>query len=43
MERAYELPEIPDAAKLTEIAEPWRPHRSLASLYLWRSLDNEPV
>ncbi len=42
VERAYELPEIPDAAKLTEIAEPWRPHRSLASLYLWRSLDNEP-
>ena len=24
------------------IAEPWRPYRSLASLYLWRSLDNEP-
>jgi DNA-3-methyladenine glycosylase II len=43
VERAYELPEIPDAAKLTEIAEPWRPHRSLASLYLWRSLDNEPT
>ena len=42
VERAYELPELPDAAKLTEIAEPWRPHRSLASLYLWRSLDNQP-
>jgi len=43
VERAYALAEIPDAAKLTEIAEPWRPHRSLASLYLWRSLDNEPA
>jgi DNA-3-methyladenine glycosylase II len=43
VERAYGLAEIPDAAKLTEIAEPWRPHRSLASLYLWRSLDNEPA
>jgi DNA-3-methyladenine glycosylase II len=43
VERAYGLAEIPDAAKLTEIAEPWRPHRSLASLYLWRSLDNEPT
>ena len=43
VERAYELPELPDAARLTEIAEPWRPHRSLASLYLWRSLDNEPA
>ena len=43
VERAYGLPEIPDAARLTEIGEPWRPNRSLASLYLWRSLDNEPV
>ena len=43
VERAYELPELPDAERLTEIAEPWRPHRSLASLYLWHSLDNEPA
>jgi 3-methyladenine DNA glycosylase/8-oxoguanine DNA glycosylase len=34
---------MPDAAQLTEIGEPWRPHRSTASLYLWRSLDNEPA
>ena len=27
----------------TRIAEPWRPYRSLASLYLWRSLDNAPA
>jgi DNA-3-methyladenine glycosylase II len=40
---AYGLRELPDAAKLTGIAEPWRPHRSLACLYLWRSLDNEPA
>ncbi|HYH59753.1 MAG TPA: DNA-3-methyladenine glycosylase [Thermoleophilaceae bacterium] len=43
VERAYGLPDLPDAAQLTEIAEPWRPNRSLASLYLWRSLDNEPA
>jgi DNA-3-methyladenine glycosylase II len=43
VERVYGLPDLPDAAQLTEIGEPWRPHRSLASLYLWRSLDNEPV
>jgi DNA-3-methyladenine glycosylase II len=42
VERAYGLREIPDAAQVLEIGEPWRPHRSLASLYLWRSLDNEP-
>ena len=37
------LDELPTAAELERIAEPWRPHRSLASLYLWRSLDNEPA
>jgi len=24
------------------ISEPWRPHRTRACLYLWRSLDNAP-
>jgi DNA-3-methyladenine glycosylase II len=42
-ERAYGLSELPDVATLTLMAEPWRPHRSLACLYLWASLDNEPV
>ena len=39
---AYGLDELPDAAQLTALAEPWRPYRSLAALYLWRSLDNTP-
>ena len=43
VEREYELPKLPDPARLVEIGEPWRPNRSLASLYLWRSLDNQPV
>jgi len=43
VERAYGLPGLPDAAALTEIADPWRPHRTLACRYLWRSLDNEPA
>jgi DNA-3-methyladenine glycosylase II len=43
VERAYALPDLPDPAQLTEIAEPWRPHRTLACRYLWRSLDNEPT
>ena len=42
VERAYRLEQLPPAGELTQIAEPWRPHRSLACLYLWRSLDNEP-
>jgi DNA-3-methyladenine glycosylase II len=43
VERAYDLPEIPDPDVLTDIAEPWRPHRTAACLLLWRSLDNAPV
>ncbi len=40
--RAYELDELPQAEQMEAIAEPWRPHRTLACRYLWRSLDNEP-
>jgi DNA-3-methyladenine glycosylase II len=43
VERAYGLPALPDPAQLTQIAAPWRPHRTLACRYLWRSLDNEPA
>jgi DNA-3-methyladenine glycosylase II len=43
VERLYELPAVPDAAEVERIAEPWRPHRTLASLYLWTSLEAVPV
>jgi DNA-3-methyladenine glycosylase II len=39
---AYRLDELPDPAELTTIAEPWRPHRTLACLYLWESLHAAP-
>ncbi len=39
----YGLEEMPTPARVLEIGEPWRPHRSLASLYLWESLSNAPV
>jgi DNA-3-methyladenine glycosylase II len=39
----YGLEEMPPPARVLEIGEPWRPHRSLASLYLWESLANAPV
>jgi len=43
IEIAYGLDALPDAAPMEKIAEPWRPHRTLACRYLWRSLDNEPT
>jgi DNA-3-methyladenine glycosylase II len=39
----YGLDEMPAPARVLEIGEPWRPHRSLASLYLWESLANAPA
>jgi DNA-3-methyladenine glycosylase II len=33
------LDTLPDARELTARAEPWRPFRTLACLYLWRALD----
>jgi DNA-3-methyladenine glycosylase II len=41
--RAYELDRPPTPAEMTALAEPWRPHRTRACLYLWRSLDNAPA
>jgi len=40
---AYGLDDLPGPTDLERIADPWRPHRTLACLYLWRSLDNAPV
>ena len=38
--KLYGLEEYATPAELTEIAEPWRPYRSLGSYYLWRGLDS---
>jgi len=40
---AYGLGELPSPAEVVERAERWRPHRSLACLYLWESLAATPV
>jgi DNA-3-methyladenine glycosylase II len=38
MQRAYKLRDRPKPGKMRKIAEAWRPYRSVASWYLWRSL-----
>ena len=43
IEIAYGLGELPKPDQMEQIAAPWRPHRTLACRYLWRSLDNEPT
>jgi DNA-3-methyladenine glycosylase II len=44
IERAYELPGLPTPDQVTAIAEQrgWHPYTSVASRYLWLSLDNQP-
>lgn len=37
--KAYGLDAPPSPRQMTEIAVPWRPYASVASWYLWRSLD----
>jgi DNA-3-methyladenine glycosylase II len=39
LQRLYRLRELPNPAKMQRIAAPWRPYRSIASWYLWRSVD----
>jgi 3-methyladenine DNA glycosylase/8-oxoguanine DNA glycosylase len=41
-QQLYGLPERPGRDELLRIGEPWRPWRTLASRYLWRSLGKTP-
>ena len=38
VQRLYGLRKRPSRERLMKIAEPWRPYRSVAAWYLWRSL-----
>lgn len=39
--RAYGMAELPAPAAIEELARAWRPYCSVASWYLWRSLDGQ--
>ena len=43
-QKLYALKEMPDAAQIINIANKngWHPYESVASWYLWQSLDNNP-
>lgn len=42
IQKAYGLRRKPTPDRMRKLGEAWRPYRSVASWYLWRSLDNEP-
>ncbi len=39
IQRLYGLSDLPKRTEAEEIAAPWRPHATVASWYLWRSLE----
>lgn len=39
MRRLYDLPDLPDKKTVLQIGQPWQPYRTVASWYLWRSLE----
>jgi DNA-3-methyladenine glycosylase II len=41
MQRAWQLSELPKPEEMEKMAAGWRPWASVASWYLWRSLENE--
>jgi DNA-3-methyladenine glycosylase II len=43
IQKAYRMRKKPTSDRMLKLGEAWRPYRSVATWYLWRSLDNEPV
>jgi DNA-3-methyladenine glycosylase II len=41
IKKAYGLPDLPKPEEMESIAASWRPYCSIASWYLWRSLDGD--
>ena len=39
LKRAFDLKELPKADEAAALTEHWRPYRSIATWYLWRSLE----
>ena len=38
MQKIYSLPELPKPAEMLSISQPWKPYRSVATWFLWKSL-----
>jgi DNA-3-methyladenine glycosylase II len=43
IQRAYGLDQLPRAAEIRALAEPWQPYRTIATLYFWHHLHNGPL
>lgn len=43
LQRLHNLPEMPTVAEMEGLTNSWRPWRSIATWYIWRSLENAPA
>ena len=43
LKKAYRLRKLPEARRIAGLAEKWKPYRSIATWYLWASLNNKPM
>ena len=39
MQKTYRLRDLPAPERMIKIAQPWRPYRSVATWYMWKSLE----
>jgi len=39
IQRLYSMPELPEKDEIEKIAEKWRPYRTVATWYIWKSLN----
>jgi DNA-3-methyladenine glycosylase II len=39
MQKTYSLDELPSSESMCNIAQPWKPYRSIATWYMWKSLE----
>ncbi len=42
IKKAYGLRKLPEAKRISALAEKWKPYRAIATWYLWASLNNKP-
>ena len=43
MQQHFRLRKLPEAPRMTKLAAPWRPYRSVAAWYMWRLLEPQQV
>jgi DNA-3-methyladenine glycosylase II len=43
VQRAFKIAYVPKGKELAKIGEQWKPYRSVATLYFWKSLDSPAV